>query len=63
MMTSHCCAVGDAVVAQGVAVVLCGAEAEAVLAGVEVEAVEERIELKSQLSNLTRNWRPIMRRL
>jgi hypothetical protein len=48
-----------------VGVVLCGAEAEAeaVLAGVEVEAVEERMELRSLLSNLTRNWRPIMRRL
>lgn len=39
------------------------AVAEAVLAGVGVEDVEERMELKSQLSNLTRNWRPIMQRL
>jgi len=53
------------VVAQGVGVGV-GAfvdVAEAVLAGVEVEVVEERMELRSQLSNLTRNWRPIMQRL
>lgn len=50
-------------VAQGVGAGACVDVVEAVLAGVEVEVVEERMELRSQLSSLTRNWRPITQRL
>lgn len=63
---------GDVVVAQGVGVGVGVAEVkvevEAVVAGVEVagveeaEVVEERMQLISQLRNLTWNWRPIMPR-
>lgn len=61
---------GDVVVAQGVGVGVAEVkvEVEAVVAGVEVagveeaEVVEERMQLISQLRNLTWNWRPIMPR-